>query len=181
LDTKIILMAFAWIILLYTWWSLYSLQGKIKCQFRRKNRTVIDRTIKMTDKIVKFDGGSYDVNPRRIDIKWFKLWGIFPYPMPFLEWKWDSDQPLDPTTFKNSADSPESLQASDSEKSWRGFNQGVDSQVGGKKSSGLERYLPWIAIGAIVIVGFFVYQLSGKLSTVDYNVKSLFDLLRSMK
>jgi hypothetical protein len=176
------MMALAWIILLMTWYSLYSLQGKIKCQFRRKNRTVIDKTIKMTDKTVKFDGGTYEVNPRRIDIKWFKLWGIFPYPMPFLEWKWDSDQPLDPTTFKNNPDSPEALNSSSSERDWRGFNEGVNSQLGGAKQSGLAKWLPFITIGVLVIGLFFLYtNFNGKLGIIEEQIQSLGGLIKAGK
>jgi hypothetical protein len=180
LDTKTILMVFAWIIVLYTWYSLYNLQGKIHCQFHRKDDTVVDKRIKMTDNEVKFGKGTYNVNPKRFSIKWFKLWGIFVYPMIFQEWKWDSSEPLDPKTFKNTPDSPESAQAADAGKSWQQFNEKVDVTGGGKKSSGFERWLPWIAIAGIVVVGFLVYQLSGKLGIIEQQIQSLGGLINKI-
>jgi hypothetical protein len=172
LDNATLFAVFGWGFLLITWYSLWNIQGKIKCQFHRKDRTVIDKTIRMTDKTVKFDKGSYDINPRRFSIKWVKVLGFFPCPMLFQEWKWDTDQPLDPSTFENSVDSPEARHAADSEKDWKGFNQGVDNQLG-KKQGSFEKWLPWITIGAVVICAFLVYQLSGKLGIIEQQIQSL--------
>jgi hypothetical protein len=172
------MLAFGWILLAITWYSLYNMQGKIKCQFHRKDRTVIDRTIKMTNKTVKFDGGTYEVNPKRFSIKWVKVLSFFPLPMLFQEWKWDTDQPVDPTTFKNTADSPEARQASDSEKDWKGFNQGVDNQLG-KKQGMFEKWLPWITIGLVAICLFLVYQQSGKMGIIEQQIQSLGGLIKA--
>jgi hypothetical protein len=181
LSTSNLLMVIPWLLLLMTWYSLWGLKGKIKCQFRRKDGTTETKTLPMKGGYVYYNGGRYEINRRRIDIHWAKLWGLLPFPMPFLEWKWDTDQPLDPKTFKNSWDSPEARNASDSEKDWRSFNQGWDSQTGSKKSSGFERWIPWIALGAIVIVGFLVYQLSGKLGVIEQQIQSLGGMIKSMK
>jgi hypothetical protein len=174
LSNQTIMMVVPWLLLLFTWYSLWGLQGKIHCQFHRKDRTVIDRRIKMTDKKVSFGKGDYEVNPKRFSIKWFKLWSIFPYPMIFQEWKWDTDQPLDPTTFKNAPDSPEALQASNSEKDWKNFNYEGSDKSGGGKESGLMKWLPLITAGVVVIGLFFLYStFNGKLGIIEQQIQSL--------
>jgi hypothetical protein len=174
------MIAFMAVILLMTWYSMWNLQGKIHCQFHKKDRTVIDKKIKITDKEVRFDGGTYEINPKRFSIKWFKLWSIFPYPMLFSEWYWDTDQPVDPTTRKNTWDSPEARSASNSEKDWRGFNMGVDTQLG-KKQGMLEKYLPWVTVGLVVIALFLIYQQSGKMGIIEQQIQSLGGLINSIK
>ena len=177
LDTKTLAIVFLLAIIFMLWFSLKSLEGKIKCQFHRKDRTVIDRTIKITDKEVRFDKGTYQINPRRFSIKWIKVLSIFPLPMLFQEWKWDTDQPLDPSTFKNNPDSPEAMQASSSEKDWKNFNY-EGSEKSGVKESGLMKYLPFITLGAVVILGVFMYM---KFGDMDFKVRSLGDMIRNIK
>ena len=177
LSNQNLMMVVPWLLLIFTWYSLWNLQGKIHCQFHRKDRTVIDRRIKMTDRIVKFGKGDYEVNPKRFSIKWFKLWGVFPYPMIFQEWKWDTDQALDPTTFKNSPDSPEAMQASSSEKDWRNFNYEGSDKAGGQKVSGLMKFLPFITLGAVVILGIFMYT---KFGSMDFQIRSLGDMINKI-
>jgi len=137
----------------------------------------------MSQKLVKFDNGYYKVNPRRFSIIWLKLWGIFPYPMIFSEWKWDTDDPLDPTTFKNNSESPEALLASDSEKEWRNFNGGVDIQLGGGiKQTGIVKWLPFITIGVVVIGLFFLYStFNGKLGIIEAQIQSLGGMINNIK
>jgi hypothetical protein len=122
--------------------------------------------------------GTYKVNPKRFSIKWFKLWGIFSYPMIFQEWKWDSEDPIDPKTFKNTADSPEAAYASDAGKSWKQFNDNFDEQ-GAKKASGLEKYLPWITLGALVLGLVFIYMtFNGKLGIIEAQIQSLGGMIK---
>jgi hypothetical protein len=175
-------MVVSWLFIIITWYLLYGLQGKIHCQFHRKNNTVIDKRIKLTDNEVRFDKGTYQVNPKRFSIKWFKLLGIYPYPMIFQEWKWDSPQPIDPTSFKNSWDSPEARQASDSEKDWRNMNGGLDTQLGsGAKQTGLAKYLPWITLGAVVLGLVFIYMtFNGKLGIIEAQIQSLGGMIQKV-
>jgi hypothetical protein len=169
-------------VLLITWYSLWSLQGRIKCQFHRKDRTVIEKTIKVKDKQVWFDNGCYQINPKRFSIKWFKLWSVFPYPMLFQEWKWDTDQPIDPSTFKNSWDSPEARNAADSEKDWRNMNGGLDAQSGAIKQTGLMKWLPFITIGVLVIGLVFLYStFNGKLGVIEEQLQNLGGLIKTVK
>lgn len=181
MDSKTMLIAFLVIIILMLWFSLKNLEGKIKCVFHTKDRTVEEKTLKTTDKMVKFSQGTYEINPRRFSIKWIRLWSVFSFPMLYQEWKWDSSQPLDPSTFKNSWDTPEARNASDSEREWRGFNQGIDTQLG-KKQSGLERWLPYITIGVVVIGLFFLYStFNGKLGILEQQLQNLAAMYKAGK
>lgn len=180
MDNKTLFMALGWILLLYTWYSLFNLQGKIHCQFHTKERTIEDRIIKVKDKVVRFKSGTYQVNPKRFSIRWKKLWSILPFPILFLEYKWDTDQPIDPATFKNTWDSPEARNAANSENDWRGFNKGVESG-GNKKQGMLEKWLPWITLAVVVIVIFFVYQMNGKMGIIEQQIQNLGGMIPKVK
>ena len=168
---------FACGLLLYTWYALWSLQGKIRCQFHTKHRGIERRIISVKDKTVKFKKGTYEIHPKRFSIDSVKILGFFSVPILFAEWKWDTDQQIDPSTFKNSPDSPEALQAASSEKDWRNFNY-EGSEKGTVKDSSLMKYLPFITLGAVVILGFLMYT---KFNSMDFMVRSLGDMIRNIK
>lgn len=149
-----------------------SLRGKLLCFFHRPNRTIVEKKISLRSKYVIFDGGRFVVNPKRISLIWYKrgFHSFFPTFIPSLTYKWDTDQPLDPTTFQNTWDTPEARQAARGEESWKGFAKGVSSQVG-KKQGGLEKYLPWISIALTLVVGYLVYQMSQHLTLLENLIK----------
>jgi hypothetical protein len=102
--------------------------------------------------------------------------------MLFQEWKWDTDQPIDPSTFKNSWDSPEARNAADSEKDWRNMNGGLDTQLGGAKQTGLMKWLPFITIGVLVVGLVFLYStFNGKLGIIEQQIQSLGGLIKAGK
>lgn len=154
-------------------YSQYSWRGKVLCLFRRPNRTVIEKRVPLRSRYVIFDGGKYEINPKRIDLMWYTrgmIHQMFPMFVPFLEYKWDMPYALDPTKFTNSWDSPEARNSSKTEEKIRAVSKGFAAQ-GASKQSTLEKLLPWAAVGISIIVGFMVYQLSQHVSVLEELIK----------
>ena len=155
-------------------YSQYAWRGKLLCLFRRSNRTVIEKKISVSSKYVIFDGGKYRVNPKRIDLMWYTrgIHQIFPMFVPFLEYKWDTDQPLDPTTFLNTWDTPEARQALNQEDNIKSLDRAAAAQSG-KKESSFQRLLPWITIGIVIVVAYLVYQMSNNMGVLQQQIQAL--------
>lgn len=165
LDSQITIIIMISIFVGVAWYTSNSAKKQILCVFHRANKTRVEKKISMNDKRVIFDGGEYHVNIKRIELVWYDkgFAALFPGFRPSLTYKWDSQQPIDPATYRNTWDTPEARQAASSESAWKGFNTGMSATVG-KKQSGIAQYLPWIAVAGVVIMGFFVYQMNGKMS-----------------
>lgn len=181
MSTGTLLQIVPWVLLILTWYNLWQLQGKIKCMFRQPDGSVVYKTLPMKGDWVYYKNVPYHINRKRIDINWFKMWGILTLPIPLLEWKWDSEEPLDPTTFRNTWDTPDARGMADSKKDWQSMNEGIDQQVGARKAGGFERWLPFVAIGATLIVGFLVWQISGKMGIIEQQIQSLGGMVQSLK
>ena len=155
-------------------YSQYSWRGKALCLFRRANRTVVEKKIPLKSKYVIFDGGKYRVNPKRIDLMWYTrgIHQLFPMFVPVLEYKWDTDQPLDPTTFTNTWDSPEARKALNQEENIRSLDRAV-TQGAGKKESTFQRFLPWITIAILLVVAMWVYQMSGHIGELQQQILAI--------
>ena len=153
-------------------YSQYNWRGKVLCLFRRPNRTVIEKKVKLNSRYVTFQGGKYQINPKRIDLMWYTrgfIHSLFPMFIPFLEFKWDSEQAVDPTTFQNTWDTPEARAASREEESYKNLNRSFSSVS--KKQSFIEKWLPWIAIGITLVVGYMVYNMQQDMATLQQLIK----------
>lgn len=153
-------------------YSLYQIQGKIWCTFRRPDKTKVEKWAPMKSKYVHFDKGRYNINTKRITLlRWKRgIFQFFPIFVPSLDFSWDSPNPLDPETFQNTWDTPEAREASGQEDAFKAFAKGITSQVG-KKSLLPEWLFPAITIGAILIIGFLVYQQSEHLAYLEQLIK----------
>lgn len=147
------------------WYSHKKLEGKVLCRFRRANKTITERMVSLKHKTIIFDGGKYNVDPKRIVHYTYRkgINSIFPVQIPSLDYSWDSPDPHDPETYINTWDDPQTRLAAEQGESFRAFSKGVDAQTG-KKSRFPEWLFPAITIGAIVIVGYLVYQMSGQIA-----------------
>ena len=174
MQPQLVLIVMMFVFVGYAWYSANSAKKRILCVFHRANKTRVEKQIAMTDKKVIFDGGQDAVNIKRIELVWYDkgIAALFPGFRPSLTFKWDSEQPVDPATYRNTWDTPEARQAASSERSWVGFNRGMDATAG-KKVSGIMQYLPWIAIAGVVIVGFFVYQQNSKMGIIEEQIQNV--------
>ena len=154
------------------WYSQNKLKGKIHCTFRRQNKTKIEKFVPQKSRYVIFDGGQYNVNTKRITLLLYNrgIHQFFPTYVPSLDFSWYSPNPLDPERFKSTWDTPETREASRQEDSFRAFAKGIMSQIG-KKSRFPEWLFPAITIGAIMIIGYLVYQQSQHLSYLEQLIK----------
>ena len=140
-------------------YSLYQIQGRIWCTFRRPNKTKVEKWVPMRSKYVHFDGGRYNIITKRITLlRWKRgIFQLFPIFVPSLDYSWDTPNPHDPGTYKTTWDTPEAREASQQEDAFKAFARGILTQAGGK-SRFSELLIPMITIGAVLIVGFLVYQ-----------------------
>lgn len=159
MDTSMLVAIFAIGIVGLFWYSQNKLKGKLLCTFRRANKTKIEKLIPLRSKHVTFDGGKYNVNPKRITLFWYNrgIHQFFPTWLPTLDFTFDDPNALDPEKFKISWDTPEAREAAAQEENYRAFNKGLQVQTGAK-----GRFPDWlfpaITIGAIAIIGYLVYQ-----------------------
>ncbi len=154
------------------WYSQQSLKGRLLCYFHLANRTLIEKKVPVSSRFVIFDGGKYKVDPKRISLIWYTrgLHQFFPTYIPSLTFKWDTDQPLDPTTFEHTWGTPEASAASGQEEEFRAFAKGVSSLT--KKKGALPEWLlPVITIGLLVVVVYMIYQTQSELSIMRQMIK----------
>lgn len=145
--------------------SLYKIQGRIWCTFRRPDKTKFERWVKETAKKVRVEGKEYNINPKYIQLlRWRRgIFQFFPILVPSLDFTWTSPNPQDPEDFQVTWDTPEARDARRGEESWVGFSRGVQRQLA-TKARFPDWLFPAIIVGAILIVGYLVYQLSGQVS-----------------
>lgn len=158
------------------WYSTAKLKNKIHCTFRRVNKTKIERFVPMGNKTVRFDktkecpAGLYNINTECITMLWYDrgINKLFPILIPSLDFSYYSSDPLNPKDFAT-WDTPEARQARRGEEAWAGFARGVAKQIG-TKSRFPEWLFPAITVGAVLIVGYLVYQLSGQVAMLSQQV-----------
>ena len=140
-------------------YSAIRLRNKIYCSFRRINKTKIDKFVPMHSRYVIFDGGKYKIDPKRITLLWYNrgIHQFFPQWVPSLDYSWYADVPHNPDDFTDTWDTPEARNAASSEEDWKGFNRGMQTQIG-KKGGSFEQYKTIIIIVAVVAVVYFIYS-----------------------
>ena len=172
MDYQILLIIFLVGIIGVYGYSISKFKGKLLCTFRSANKTKQEKLIKLNSKYVIFNGGRYDVDPKRITTFWYNkgLHQFFPIPIPTLDFRYNSRNALDPETFDTTWDTPESREASGQEENYKAFNKGLQVQAGSK-----SRFPAWlfpaITIGAVLIIGYLVYQQGEHLSYLEQLIK----------
>ena len=158
------------------WHANNRLRNKIYCSYRRVNKTKLERFTKMISRYVVFDNKKYDIIPSCITFIWWDkglIHQLFPQWVASLDFTHDSRYPLDPNTLKPVIISPEVRNAMNKEEWVKSYAKGFTPPTS-KKQSMLNQYLPWIAIGLVVIVAFyFNTKMSGFGAQLDAVVNSL--------
>ncbi len=179
--TYIVLAVF---IILIFWASQRKFKNKMLCVFHRPNKTKIEIWVPLFARFVRFDQGKYgvgdyEVDPDCVELQWYNrgLNKIFPILIPTMEFWWDTPNPLNPVTKQRTWHTPEVRNASWEEHQHIAYAKAAAQQSGGKKNF-LERILPLIMIGLIIITGYLVYtnmqqtaQLSGQVSQMQQQIK----------
>uniref|UniRef100_A0A6M3M769 Uncharacterized protein n=1 Tax=viral metagenome TaxID=1070528 RepID=A0A6M3M769_9ZZZZ len=150
------------------WYSINKFKGKILCTFRWRNKTKTEKLIPLKSKSVKFGKGDYIVDTKRITTFWYNkgIHQFFPIPVPTLDFRQGERNAIDPEDFTTTWDTPEAREMSSSEDDYKAFNKGIQAQLG-KKSRLPEWFLPAITIGAILVIGYLVYNQGQHLTYLE--------------
>ena len=169
----------------FSFFQALSAQNKIYCTFIKRDGTEISKYAKLNQGRVEFENGYYNIVPNRITLKrvWF---GVIPTKVVCAKWKWDSNMPIDPTTWKNDYDKPEDRAALDKTEDLRALfeTQKVTLSTKGGKKGFLENLMPIIMIGGLIIIGYLVYTQGKKVDQAGYAMNTIqqqfLDLMRAL-
>jgi hypothetical protein len=144
-------------------------KNKIYCTFRTPQKTREEKFVSAKSKYVIWRGGRYKINPKKITTTWWDrgLLGALKigYWVQTLDFTWWTDQPLDPDNFEVTWDTPEVRNMLSSEEDYLDFAKHA-APTSGKKESGLQRMLPWIMLGVVVILGYLIFQMRGDIAAL---------------
>jgi hypothetical protein len=158
-DFKTLLMIMAVGILVLAWYANTSKRNVILCTFNRVNKTQLVRFVKMQSRYVVFDSAKYDIVPNRIVFRWYNggfVHMLFPQWVASLTFSYSSRFPLDPNTLSYDAESPEVRKTLNKEEWVRSYFRGAVPQNKSTAKLGfIGQWLPWIAIGLVVVVAFY--------------------------
>ena len=149
------------LLIIFQTYSVYDANKKIWCVFRRADKTKVGKWAKHTQAVIDFDGGWYEVEPSRITtmIKWLPL----PTIVKSLDYTPFSTRAIDPISGDASM-SPETRKQLNVKDDIQALERGNENSLGGRgmKQGMLQQYIPLITICGFIIVGWFIYQLMGK-------------------
>lgn len=181
--TLVIIMVTAFVLVMF-YQSQSKFKNKMLCYFIRPNRQRIEKWVPIHSTHVIFDRGRYGIGRYRIDPKCISMtwWdkGInkfFPVLVPTLEFKWDTPNPLDPTTFESTWHTPEARQAAWEEHQHIAFAKATATQTGPK-----SKIPPWLfpvlTVGLILIVLYLVWSGMAGLDERMFYLEQQMKLLR---
>jgi hypothetical protein len=189
LNTTSLLLYFLASVLIYLTYIAHNIKNKIWCSYRRPDRTKIERWVaigkdgRWSD--VEFDGGWYHVEPSRTVLMWKVFLGFFPMPIRCLDFRHDSARALDPSTFQNSIDAQMRKDLDKTDELRAIFKASSEQAANIKKRRGgmFEGYTPIILLIGFVVLGWFMYQMIGKLDMIGNGqnlVESQLNVLQQM-
>ena len=135
-------------------------RDKIYVRYNRADKTTIDKFVSSHAAKLIFDNQEFDIVRRRITLYWYKrgIHALLPMYVRMLEYSWYSRWPHDPDDYQNVWETPAVRNAINQEGRYKSLARGISSQGGVKKQSGIQQYLPWIAIGLVLVVAFYFNQ-----------------------
>ena len=166
IDTTTVFVVFLFMIFIYASYQTRAIKDKTHCTFIRPDTSKIYKWIKAKQRRVEFDGGWYYINPKRrilenID-KGIHL--LFPTKATAFIFRWDSSQPLDPTTFENNWETPEARLALNKEEDIRAYSAGNVQAISSKGKQGmLERLMPILMLVSVIIIGYMAYSMTKRM------------------
>lgn len=174
LSTSQAFIVMAVFFIVYSIYSTWKLKDEVYCTFIRQDRTEINKYAKINQRKVDFDGAWYNIVPNRVTLK--MVWkGIVPTWVKCLKFKWDSNMPLDPTTWNNTYDNPtdrKALNRSEAIQSLMTKQNTLLGAKGGKKTM-LESLMPIIIIAGFLIMGYMVWKMQGQNDQLGFAMNTL--------
>ena len=141
------------------WWANSSKKNMILCRFRRPNKTIISKWVKMKSLYVETPDGKYDIVPSCISLQWYNsgfINMIFPQWIATLDYTYGRRLPLNPNTMNYEWENPETRKAINKAETIQSYAKTSNPKID-KKQDLITKYLPWVAILLVVIVGFWMY------------------------
>lgn len=174
MDLGTVLIIFVIAIVGFYFFEQSQKKHKIYCTFRHINRTKEEKWVKEKSKYVIFHGGKYRINIKRISLLWWDrgILGMLKlgYWVPSLDFRWDTSQPLDPDSFEPTWDTPQTRDLLDSEEEFADFAKHAQP-TGTKKGGMFDKLLPWVMLGILVIVAFWIFQMQGEMAALQELIK----------
>lgn len=141
------------------WYANYSKRNKIYCSFIRVNKTSIHKFVKMSSQYVVFEGTRRNIIPSCIVWDWWDkgfVHMLFPQWVGTLTFSYSSPYPIDPNTLQPMILSAEVRKLMNKEEMWRDYNKTLTPPTA-KKQTAFQQYLPWLAVGLVVLLAVYVY------------------------
>ena len=164
--------------------SQQKFKDKMLCTFIRPNRQKIEQWVPLYANYIVFDRGKYGVlqyecDPNCITMQWYTrgLNKFFPILIPTLEFKWDTPNPLNPTTFVSTWHTPEARKAAWESHQHVAFAKGTAAAIG-KKGRFPDWLFPAVTAGLILIVLYIVWQGMAGLDMRMFGLEQQLKLLR---
>jgi hypothetical protein len=167
MTTYIILFLF---VIGYLSLDTYTMSKKIHCTFRRRDNTKLTKWAKMSQGAIEFDGGIYHVRPDRTYQALYTggLHILVPTWIRCADYRWDSAMPLDPKTFKNDYETPETRKQLNMEEDVRALHEGNRKAQGAAKAAPMGGLVTIILLLGFVVLGYFTYSNMKKIDLLGY-------------
>ncbi len=163
------------VVLVVTVFSMGRMGNKALVIYRRSNRQRIEEFVPIGAERLMFEGMELELLPQRATLQWYNkgILGMLKLGVWVVayDFSWNSKFPHDPNNFENVSVTPAIAKLYNRQSGMRAFAAGVQSQMGQKQSK-IKELLPWIAILAVGVVGFMVYQQGQHISFLDNMMRS---------
>ena len=163
--------------------SAWRMKNQIWCTFRRADRTKIEKFASVKQGRIDFDGGWYYLRPERTTlILWTKgIHLLVPTFVRSLDFRHNSSLPLDPNTFTNNWDTPETRKNLNKEEDIKALMNANRSSLGVKQKQGmLERFFPIIVICGFLVVGYMLWSMQQKQDAIGFALNTLQKMIMDM-
>lgn len=159
-------------------YSAYSKRNKLFCWFEGQDGTDEFKWVNIKDGNVIFRGFKYDIVPERITNLWLKsgIHFFFPTRVGCHKYVWYSRWPRNPKDYGRTIMNAQVRKTIDKSELVSSYFK-TSTPSSNKKESVLSRWFPLIAIGVIVIMGFYFYSnmqsLSAGLTHIQNQINTL--------
>lgn len=181
MNAQTFVMLITLLIAAMAWWANSSKRNKIYCSLTRPNRTKIKKFVKMSSRYVIFEGRKFDVIPSCIVFEWWDkglIHMLFPQWVATLDYVADNRFPIDPKSGKPSVISPEVRKVMNKEEWAKSYFKSSTPPSPSKLKQGVfEKYMPFILLGCVGLVGFYLYKL---IATQGQHIAVIENALRAL-
>jgi hypothetical protein len=163
-------------------YSTYKKRGQIFCYFEGEDGTDEYKWVKYQSGYVIFRNYKFKVMTERITNMWYKggIHLLFPTRVPVLKYSWYSEYPHDPKNFGRTVVNPQVRKAINKSETFESYFKTSSPSV--KQSMGfMQRWLPLIAIGIVVIVAVYLYNNQQTMMAMFNSMQNQINTLPSIK